>query len=534
MITMTNFGENGRLGNQLFQYSSLMGLSESHKQPLKLKDWKYKYFFKGEWPLISEEEIEALNAVRLIQEPTFAHTPEWPYIRENENVDLTGYLQSEKYWEAYRDKIKQTLLFTEEFKKQVRNTDQFKDAFSKPTIAISIRRGDYVGNRCYLQLPITYFILALHEHFPNWREHNIILFSDDIPYCRVHFGCLKNVYFSENNSDIEDLCIMSQCDHFIISNSTFSWWGAYLGEKENSKIIRPNGLFDNKMAKRNDSKDFYPSRWTIFDHISETTEAKKIDLKDCCFIIPVAYDSEDRKENLDLLLEITKRMFDTNIYVYEQGQDCHFSYVGEKVNKYLFSSYKNIFHRTKMLNDMTKATPESVKYIFNWDADVLIAPFQILETANLLRAGADMAYPYEWAFARIPRATWFVKIRDHNDIGMVGDTRFSGMHESDAVSLGGAVAFNKESFIKGGMENENFISYGAEDRERYIRFKKLGYRIERALGPMYHINHWVGINSCADNPYMAQNDAEEARIKSFSKEALLNYIETWPWNKNNK
>lgn len=529
---MTNFGENGRLGNQLFQYSSLMGLSNTHNQQLRLKDWKYKYYFKGEFPLISEEEIEALAAIRLIQEPTFAYVPEWPQVRENENVDITGYLQSEKYWEANREKIKETLSFQEEFKLRVCNTDQFNDAFLKPTIAISIRRGDYVSNKCYLQLPITYFILALHEHFPDWRNYNLILFSDDIPYCRRHFGCLENAYFSENNSDIEDLCLMSQCDHFIISNSTFSWWGAYLGEKEHSKIIRPNGLFDNIMAKRNDSKDFYPERFTIFNHISPTTEAKKIDLKDCCFIIPVSYDSTDRQENLDLLIEITKRMFDTHIYVYEQGTgDCHFAYIGEKVNKFLFSSYKNIFHRTKMLNDMTKATPEEVKYIFNWDADVLIAPFQILETANKLRAGADMVYPYEWAFARIPRATWFVKIRDHNDIGMVGDTQFSGMHESDAVSLGGAVCFNKKSFIEGGMENENFVSYGAEDRERKVRFKKLGYKIERTLGPLYHINHWVGVNSCSENPYMALNNIEEGKINNMTKEELLKYIDTWTWHK---
>ncbi len=531
MITMTNLGENGRLGNQLFQLSSLIGLSHSHNQPLKLKDWKYKQYFSGDLPIISEEELEELKTVRLIQEPTFAYTPEWPHVRDNENVDITGYLQSEKYWEGCKEKVKQILSFKEEFKQGLRQSDQFKDAFLKPTIAISIRRGDYVGNRCYIQLPITYFILALHEHFPNWREHNIILFSDDIPYCRVHFGCLENVYFSDNNSDIEDLCLMSQCDHFIISNSTFSWWGAYLGEKEHSKIIRPNGLFDGKLARKNDSKDFYPERFIVFDHISETTEAKKIDLKDCCFIIPVAYDHPDRKENLDLLLEITKRMFDTNVFVYEQGNECHFSYVGERVTKYVFSSYKNIFHRTKMLNDMTKATNETVKYIFNWDADVLIAPFQILETANKLRAGADMVYPYEWAFARIPRNTWFAKIRDHNDIGMVGDTRFSGMNESDAVSLGGAVAFNKESFIKGGMENENFVSYGAEDRERLVRFKKLGYKIERTLGPLYHINHWVGINSCPDNPYMALNNIEEAKINSLNPVELLAYTHTWPWLK---
>lgn len=529
MITMTNLGENGRLGNQLFQYAALIGLSKSHNQILKLKDWKYKEFFNGNYPVISEEDIEETKNLRYIEEPTFAYVPEWPYIRENENVDISGYLQSEKYWIHCRNQVKETLKFKESFKKEVRNNEQFEEAFKKITIAISVRRGDYVNNPFYLQLPITYFILALHEHFPNWRDCNIVIFSDDIPYCRVHFGCLENVYFSDNNSDIEDLCLMSQCDHFIISNSTFSWWGAYLSNNENKKIIRPNGLFAGRLLKRNDSKDFYPETFVAFDHISPTTENKKIDLKDCCFIIPVAFDHQDRKENLDLCVAILKKNFDTNIFVYEQGNDCHFDYL--KVDRYLFSAYKGVFHRTKMLNDMTKATPPEIKYIFNWDADVIISPFQILETANKLRAGADMVYPYEWAFARIPRVTWFTKIRDYEDIGMVGDTQFNGMNSSDAVSLGGAVAFNKKSFIEGGMENENFISYGAEDMERKVRFEKLGYKIERTLGPLYHINHWVGINSCSQNPHMAQNDLEYTKVKNMNKIDLLNYINTWTWNK---
>lgn len=176
---------------------------------------------------------------------------------------------------------------------------------------------------------------------------------------------------------------------------------------------------------------------------------------------------------------------------------------------------------------MAMATDKA--FVFNWDADVFIAPLQIWLTAAKLRAGADMVYPYEWMFARMPRNLWFVTIRDYEDIGMVGDKKFNGMNNGDAVSVGGAVAFNRSSFIAGGMENEKFISFGAEDLERKIRFEKLGYSVERVPGPLYHMNHFVGVNSSTQNPYFLHNKGEYLRVDMMSKTELLNYVNSWPW-----
>lgn len=518
MITSSNFNTNGRLGNMLFRYASLIGLAHKHNTSLSLPMWKYADYFTEPFP----EEIP-LNKPRKVREPVFNFVPEWPYIKENENVDIDGYLQSEKYWQECKEQVLSKLKFKPEFVEHVRS--QFPKTFDKTTIAISVRRGDYVKNPNYAQLPITYYILSLLENFPDWRSCNIVVFSDDIPYCRVHFDCLENVSYSEGNTDIEDLCLMSQCDHFIMSNSTFSWWGAYLGEKDHSKIIHPNYLFDGDLLKHNDSKDFYPERWNVFDHKMESENLRaanrRIDLKDTCFMIPVAYDHKDRKENLDLCVSVINEYFDTNILVYEQGYKREF----ESDN---LDSYGGKFHRTKMLNEMAKAT--QVEYLLNWDADVIIPPLQILETVNKLRSGSDMVYPYEWAFARVPRA-WYSRIKDGKDIGVVGDTKFSGMESNAAVSVGGAVGFKKSSFISGGMENENFISYGAEDIERKVRFERLGYKIERTLGPLYHINHFVGKNSSPRHADFNANNAEFDKVNAMSQEELRQYVSSWPWAK---
>lgn len=529
MITMSNFGLNGRLGNQLFQYASLIGLKNKYNTTLKLPEWKYSKYFDFEFP--SKEDIKGVE----VKEPYFHHVKDWGIdlgVR-GRVIDINGFLQSEKYWKDSKEVVKKALTFKREFIEQCKA--RCIEAFDNITIAISVRRGDYVNNPNYELLPITYYILALEEKFPDWKDCNLIFFSDDMPWCRVHFGCLENAYFSENNSDIEDICLMSECDHFILSNSSFSWWGAYLAELKDPLIItivHPNYLFKGDLHIKNNSMDFYPERWQTFDHKDENGDNKAINLEDARFIIPLKYDHKDRLENYQLCINQINTYFDTYVTAFEVGKICKFSEIGIMSNFGFLNDPE--FHRTRMLNLMAidAFINRDTKILINWDCDIIIPPMQLLEAVKKIRNGADMVYPYEWSFARIPRDVWFDKIISSNDIGIIGDTQFSGMNgASDAVSFGGAVLFNLKSFFKGGGENENFISFGAEDVERYERFKKLGYKIERTFGNLYHMNHYIGIDSSTKNPYFEKNKEEFEKVKSMSKEELLKYIETWDWKK---
>ena len=527
MITSSNNETNGRLGNILFRTASLIGISNKCNNKLILPKSKYVEYFISD---LFEGTIEELNCTfKYLSESDFHYTKELYDIESYENVNINGYLQSKKYWEQCEELVKNTFKFNDDFICSVIGKCK-SNIFDKETIAIHIRRGDYIGNNNYVQLEISYYILALFENFTNWRSYNIIIFSDDISYCKVHFDCIPNVYFSENNSDIEDLCLMSQCNHFIISNSTFSWWGAYLGSKKNSKVIRPNYLFNGELLKKNNFKDFYLPEWINFDHNNENGEDKKIDLNDVSFQIPVRFDSQDRRENLDLCISIIKKYFDTEIIVYEQGDtlgDCHFKYL-EKDVIFKYDTMGGIFHRTKMLNEMALMTNK--KYIFNWDADVIVSPLQIFETVTQLRNGADMCYPYKWAFALLDRNIWYNKLLGTLDIGVVGNTVFPGMYSTSPISVGGAVGFNRESFIKGGMENENYISYSCEDVERKMRFEKLGYRVERTLGNnLYHVNHWIGINSSVQNPYFLSGNNEYDKEVRMNIEEFKEYIKSFRW-----
>lgn len=140
-----------------------------------------------------------------------------------------------------------------------------KELFNRKTILISVRRGDFVHSKLLFQVPFKYYLLALLKYFPDWRERNLIFASDDIKYCQVYFGHLKNAFFLEERTPMEQLVIGSNCDDFIISNSTFSWWIAWLGEEDKSKVIRPIKNFRGRMFQPDD-KDYFPERWIKFDH----------------------------------------------------------------------------------------------------------------------------------------------------------------------------------------------------------------------------------------------------------------------------
>ena len=276
-------------------------------------------------------------------------------------------------------------------------------------------------------------------------------------------------------------------------------------------------MFTGRLERKNAS-DYRPERW-----ISYNKSEYKIPLKDVTFTIPVYYDHQFRKENLDLVCYMLLSSFGTNLIVCEQG-GVKFEYV--KAWATYMKEGGGVFHRTKMLNDMCNAA--STPYIANWDCDVVIPPMQIVLTVEALRSGADMVYPYDGGFARMPRMEWFPKLQSSFDIGIARNTFFKGRDASENSS-GGAVFWSKESFIDAGMENEHMVSFGPEDGERLDRVKKLGYKVERVGGALFHLNHHVGVNSSPKNPHFNRNVAEQQKVFNMSRAELRAYVDTWPW-----
>ncbi|MES2428233.1 MAG: alpha-1,2-fucosyltransferase [Bacteroidota bacterium] len=507
-VSFSRLGNHGRLSNQLFQLCSTIGIAAKNNAQATFPEWSYERYFD------IELDHNLMPVCDIVKESRFEYSD---INLDGGAFDLSGYFQSEKYFDQSHGRALK-------FKYQVVIDAMGKlepGAFDKPTILMHIRRGDYVGNPHYYQLPITYYIGALIQ-IPGWQECNVIIISDDLPYAKVHFQCLgDNVFFADDLNEVESMALAPMCDHFILSNSTYSWWCAYLGEKVHSQIIHPGHLFRGPSLGANNTKDFWPDRWTRYK-----LDSYKLDLSKMTFTIPVFHDHRDRKHNLDLSVCMLQSAFHTNIIVMEQGGN-KFEYMGQYCQ---YIKFKNrVFHRTKMLNDM--AILATTPYIANWDCDIIIPPMQVYLGVLMLMQGAEMLFPYDGRFARLPREPWFKSIQSTLDIGVVKDDEPKGKRGRavPVSSVGGAVFFNKASFIDGGMENENMISFGPEDCERNDRFSMLGYRVERIDGCLYHIDHWCGPDSSKRNPYFRANHLELDKIRLMNQQELKAYVQTWMW-----
>ena len=104
--------------------------------------------------------------------------------------------------------------------------------------------------------------------------------------------------------------------------------------------------------------------------------------------------------------------------------------------------------------------------------------------------------------------------------------------EKRSICFGGACFVDKETLIKVGMQNENFISWGSEDDEIHERFKKFGLKIVRTNSSLLHLYHSRNIDSGQNNFNYKNNILEFNKIKEMNKKETKEYIKSWPWLKN--
>lgn len=132
------------------------------------------------------------------------------------------------------------------------------------SIVMHIRRGDYVENpisSAYQGVcPISYYHTAVELISKQIKNPEFFVFSDDIEWSKKHIKLPYETHFIESdsiNQDIEEMHLMSQCRHYIIDNSSYSWWGAWLGEHAESIIIGPSKLLKDQKS----DNDIVPERW---------------------------------------------------------------------------------------------------------------------------------------------------------------------------------------------------------------------------------------------------------------------------------
>ena len=188
-------------------------------------------------------------------EPKFEYVP----IPRKKDLLIDGYFQSEKYFADCKDEIRELFKFPDEVKDKI---DSKFSKINKKKIGVHIRRGDYkIYSMTHINHSVDYYEKAL-RHFSLERTAGNCMFvmcTDDLPSVQAEFDLDKYQFvYSNAKSELEDLYMLSQCDSVIISNSSFSWWGAWLG-KEKEKVICPGIWFGQDGPQ--DYHDIYVHGW---------------------------------------------------------------------------------------------------------------------------------------------------------------------------------------------------------------------------------------------------------------------------------
>lgn len=236
MMTYSELGKNGRLGNQMFQYAALVGTSFMRGRKFMIPETGhslYETFLLG-----SQEEYDESHTPDFIYtEPRFDY--EASVCKVEDNTELKGFFQSPNYFVHCEDKIRDNFLFKPEIEEIAKIQLSKLVPNNRPICSLHIRRTDYLTKTSYHPAEdLAYIKNAVEAVSNNIDGVFFLVFSDDIPWCKENIG--GDVAFSTNTPAI-DMCMMSKCPIHIIANSSFSWWGAWLSKSK--AVIAPKNWF---------------------------------------------------------------------------------------------------------------------------------------------------------------------------------------------------------------------------------------------------------------------------------------------------
>ncbi len=275
----------GRLGNQMFEYAAAYALAKSHHEPLALFRLEVSLYPCNVYSL-DDLKIEdchhyrsvpfslygyilkkyVFQYVRLLLKKLFRkklHLAPKPYTSHVHDVVnemgmayhpimldrrkkihiLSGFWQSHKYFEAYRDDIIRQYTPSFRLSTETEKLIAALEADAYP-VSVHVRRGDYL--QLNLSVPDAYYHRAIELVRERHPEAVFYVFSDDIAHCKKLFENVNApMVHAEHQAKVkafEDIWAMSKCRANIICNSTFSWWGAYLNTHEDKLVIVPSAI----------------------------------------------------------------------------------------------------------------------------------------------------------------------------------------------------------------------------------------------------------------------------------------------------
>ena len=284
----------GGLGNQMFQYAAGRALALRHGTGLELDLSVYgeRRIFETERPfelghlaieVAPEKAFSSLGfALGRRPQPWLRRLSGWNTVREPDagrydprfatlpdDTYLYGYWQSWRYFEPVAAQIRRELAPRTPLSRESRAlAERLRSANS---LSLHVRRGDYVTsaatNEFHGVLGVDFYARAVRHVQDRIPDLEAFVFSDDLAWCKsglAHLGLPMTLVDVNRGADSwQDLFLMAECRHAIIANSSFSWWGAWLGDGRGDGdriVVAPGRWFAGAEV---DFADRYPPQWTI-------------------------------------------------------------------------------------------------------------------------------------------------------------------------------------------------------------------------------------------------------------------------------
>lgn len=281
----------GRIGNQMFQYAFARKIQEKLGTEIVLNDSflneksnfhnelncfklnkcvktsnaKLPYWVYRHNPINRVLTKHCGNLQRKIKEKSnslywYGDTYEPYKISNDKDIYISGYYQSEKYFEGIQENLKKEFFPRSSISE---TASQFLELIKKSpnSVCITVRRGNYITNPKYKEKYYVanedYFKKAIFEIKKRVSNPTIFIFSDDLEWARENAWQLDNGYVEPSGLELEEkMLIMSCCNHFIISNSTFSWWAQFLSSNSEKIVISPKNWYADGRKT-----DIYQPNW---------------------------------------------------------------------------------------------------------------------------------------------------------------------------------------------------------------------------------------------------------------------------------
>lgn len=311
----------GGLGNQMFQYALGLALSKEHgqglfydtsllgKHDLNKKKAVIRNFDLDIFPISAQKptirEVWKFNGkpqpnifARLIYKYRQS-AGKYLLIVQNKhqkiefekkavknNLCIVGRWQSEDYFKKHKDFILKEFAWSK-FTPNNYSQNLINQFRNNTLISIQVRRGDYINHPEYSVsiggLTSNYYIEAMTKmksFFDETVKLKFLVISDDIEWCELNFAISDDIIFVKQEKSkvgyVSDLWLLTQCQHSIISNSTFAWWGAWLAEKKHSRVIAP---LQWTRDRKNQPPNIIPQRWIQINNEFEPLQ-KQFDKRD--------------------------------------------------------------------------------------------------------------------------------------------------------------------------------------------------------------------------------------------------------------